>query len=71
MSEPITPEWMHLQKRAFNMSCDDQLQLARALAANIGYEIVPDMSKYDEPTIEDRVTRLEEVVRDLNPGARL
>ncbi len=68
MSQPITPEWGHLRQRAFNMSCDDQLQLARTVAANIGYKLVPDNGGYDEPTLAERVERLEAAMRELNPG---
>lgn len=46
-------------------SCDDQLDFARRVAANIGYELRPENTGL---TIEQRVERLEVAMRETNPG---
>ena len=59
----ILPEWQNLQKRAFNMSCEDQERLARAIAANIGYELMPESNwQQDQNSLEARVTALERFI---------
>lgn len=47
--------------------CADQMDFATRVAANIGYKLVPDNPSYDEPTLAERVERLEKIVNHICP----
>jgi hypothetical protein len=71
MSEPIIREIEHLRRRAFNMSCKDQFQLAQMIASNVGYRLVTEQSiqgAEDKGDILKRLDRLEAAVLEINPG---
>lgn len=56
---------------ASSWSCDEQLQFAKRIAANIGYKLVPEDSIQDAEDRGDmlsRIERLESAVLELNPG---
>jgi hypothetical protein len=61
LAEAIMREWVLLLQRAKNMSCEDQEQLARAIAANIGYELAPENYQSDT-SIVGRIQALEKRV---------
>lgn len=56
-----------LREQAFKLSCDDQYRLACFVAENVGYCLAPDPLMTDEPTLEDRVAKLEKTVAYLCP----
>jgi hypothetical protein len=56
---------------AQQLSVDGQYALALQLAANCGYKLVPEDSiqdAEDRADLEQRVSRLEAAVHELNPG---
>ena len=53
------------------MSCDEQLAAAKRIAANVGYQLIPEDSiqeAEDSADISRRLDRLEQAVLELNPG---
>jgi hypothetical protein len=54
-----------IRKYAFGLSCEDQYWLASVIAENIGYFLE---SEIRPPSMEDRIARLEEAMRETNPG---
>ena len=57
--------------QSVGLSCDEQYEVAKRLAANVGYKLVPEQSMQgaeDRADILSRLDRLEGAVKDLNPG---
>lgn len=52
-------------------SCEDQYDFAQQVAANVGYNLAKDNHEVPGLSLADRVERLEEAVRELNPGLNL
>ena len=53
------------------MSCDEQLAAARRIAANVGYQLIPEDSiqgAEDKADTLRRLDRLEQAILELNPG---
>jgi hypothetical protein len=51
--------------------CDDQFEIAKRVAANVGYKLVPEDSPTaaeDNDDVLGRLDRLEAAVHELNPG---
>lgn len=67
----MTANKEHVWKLARLLSCDDQHDLAKQIAANVGYELVPEVSiqeAEDKADVLARIDRLERAVLELNPG---
>ena len=61
-------------KLLMKLSCDEQYTIAKRLAANTGYKLVPEDSVQeaeDRADLRTRLDRLEAAVLELNPGLRL
>jgi hypothetical protein len=61
-------------RKALGLSCEEQHWLAQRVAFNVGYRLVPEGSiqkAEDISELSGRVERLEEAVRELNPGLNL
>ncbi len=53
------------------LSCDDQHDVAKQIAANVGYKLAPEDSiqaAEDRSDVLARLDRLEHAVLELNPG---
>jgi len=53
------------------LSCEAQFEFAQAIAANVGYELTPDIGEVRGISLTERVEKLEAAVRDLNPGLNI
>ena len=59
--------------QAMSLSCSEQFALAERIAANVGYQLVPEMSiqqAENKANILHRIDRMESAIQELNPGWR-
>lgn len=69
MAGELSDDKEAMRQRTFRLSPEDQYWLACMVAENVGYVLVPE--GHMMTPLEDRVSRLEAAVRELNPGAAL
>lgn len=60
-------EVTRIRKQAFALAPDEQFRLASFIAANVGYVLTPERGFMDEPTLEDRVAKLEKTMAHICP----